>query len=343
METLFEKPHRRLNLLTGEYVLVSPHRTKRPWRGMVDEAPGAARPEYDPGCYLCPGNERAGGAHNPDYKETFLFENDYAALLPNAASENYNREELLVAQTERGICRVLCYSPRHDLTLGNMKPQAIRKVVDAWTEQYVELAALPWIRHVQIFENNGAMMGASNPHPHGQIWADEQIPNEPAKETKEQSRHWKEHKSCLLCNYQTLESKQQERIVCQNDSFVVLVPFWAVWPFETMLLSRSHRGALPDLAEKERDDLAEILARLLRTYDRVFDAPFPYSMGFHQRPTDGESHPEWHFHAHFYPPLLRSTTVRKFMVGYELLAQPQRDITPESSAERLRELAKSES
>jgi len=340
MENFFEKPHRRLNLLTGEYVLVSPHRTKRPWLGMVEPAPGESRPPYDPGCYLCPGNERAGGARNPEYQGTFLFDNDYAALLPDAAPGNHCGKELLRAEPERGMCRVLCYSPRHDLTLGNMEPDAIRKVVDAWTEQYSELAALPWIRHVQIFENSGAMMGASNPHPHGQIWANERIPNEPAKETKYQTLHLEERKSCLLCDYSTLESTRQERIVCQNDSFVVLVPFWAVWPYETMLLARSHRGALPDLEEKERDDLAEILPRLIRAYDRVFDAPFPYSMGFHQRPTDGQDHPEWHFHAHFYPPLLRSTTVRKFMVGYELLSQPQRDITPESAAERLRYLVK---
>ncbi len=340
MDEFFEKPHRRLNLLTGEYVLVSPHRTKRPWLGMVDAAPGENRPPYDPGCYLCPGNERAGGARNPDYQETFLFDNDYAALLPDAAPGEYSREKLLQAEVERGMCRVLCYSPRHDLTLGNMEPKAIRKVVDAWTGQYSELGAVPWIRHVQIFENNGAMMGASNPHPHGQIWADERIPNEPAKETECQSRHWEERKSCLLCDYLALEGRLQERIVYRNDSFLVLVPFWAVWPYETILLAEEHRGALPDLSEKERDDLGDILPRLIRAYNRVFEAPFPYSMGFHQRPTDGEPHPEWHLHAHFYPPLLRSTTIRKFMVGYELLAQPQRDITPESAAERLRILVK---
>ena len=233
---------------------------------------------------------------------------------------------------------MLCYSPRHDLTLGNMEPPALRRVVEAWTEQYAELGALPWIRHVQIFENNGALMGASNPHPHGQIWAEEQIPNEPAKETERQSAHWQSHKSCLLCDYLGVETAQRERIVCENDSFTALVPFWAVWPYETMLVARAHRGALPDLSDKERGDLAEILPRLIRAYDRIFDAPFPYSMGFHQRPTDGGEHPEWHFHAHFYPPLLRSTTIRKFMVGYELLAQPQRDITPESAAERLKNL-----
>jgi UDPglucose--hexose-1-phosphate uridylyltransferase len=340
METLFEKPHRRLNLLTGEYVLVSPHRTKRPWLGRIEPAPAAARPAYDSGCYLCPGNVRAGGARNPEYKGTFLFDNDYAALLPDSAPETFDRGGLLSAETERGICRVLCYSPRHDLTLGNMEPEAVRRVVDSWTDQYADLGARPWIRHVQIFENSGAMMGASNPHPHGQIWAEEKIPNQPAKETERQSRHWREKNSCLLCDYLAQEDDLGERIVCRNDSFAVLVPFWAVWPFETIVLSRAHRGALPDLSEKERDDLADILPRLIRAYDRVFDSPFPYSMGFHQKPTDGEDHPEWHFHAHFYPPLLRSTTIRKFMVGYEMLGQPQRDITAESAAERLKKLVK---
>jgi UDPglucose--hexose-1-phosphate uridylyltransferase len=336
METLFEKPHRRLNLLTGEHVLVSPHRTRRPWQGSVEAAPKESRPPYDPNCHLCPGNGRAGGARNPQYDSTFLFDNDFSALLPDTAPGDYRRDRLLVAESERGICRVMCYSPRHDLTLGGMDPAAVRGVVDAWTGQYAELGALSWIRHVQIFENNGAMMGASNPHPHCQIWADERIPNEPAKETKAQSEYLERNDACLLCEYFSLEIRLRERIVCRNDSFAALVPFWAVWPYETMVLARNHRGALTDLTEKERGDLADILPRLIRAYDRVFDAPFPYSMGFHQRPTDGENHPEWHLHAHFYPPLLRSAAVRKFMVGYEMLAQPQRDITPESAAERLR-------
>jgi UDPglucose--hexose-1-phosphate uridylyltransferase len=219
-----------------------------------------------------------------------------------------------------------------------MEPAAIRRVVDAWTDQYAELGALPWIRHVQIFENNGPMMGASNPHPHGQIWAEERIPNESAKETECQARHLRERNSCLLCDTLALETARKERIVCQNEAFTALVPFWAVWPYETMILARAHRGALPDLSPRERDDLADMLSRLIRAYDRIFGAPFPYSMGFHQRPTDGEEHPEWHFHAHFFPPLLRSASIRKFMVGYELLAQPQRDITPESAAEILKNL-----
>jgi len=336
MDSIFERPHRRLNLLTGEYVLVSPHRTARPWQGMVESAPAERRPEYDPRCYLCPGNERAGGARNPSYAGTYAFDNDYAALLPDIPPARPAGEDLLRAEAERGLCRVLCYSPRHDLTLGNMEPPAIRRVVEAWTEQYAELGALPWIRHVQIFENNGAMMGASNPHPHGQIWANERLPNEPAKEAARQSAHRERRGSCLLCDYLALELARRERLVCRNDSFAVLVPFWAVWPFETMLLALNHRGSLAELTDKEREDLADILPRLIRAYDRVFDVPFPYSMGFHQAPTDGDPHPEWHLHAHYYPPLLRSSTIRKFMVGYEMLSQPQRDITPESAAERLR-------
>ncbi|MBN1440477.1 MAG: UDP-glucose--hexose-1-phosphate uridylyltransferase [Anaerolineales bacterium] len=338
MSLLFEQPHRRLNLLTGEYVLVSPHRTRRPWQGRIESVPGSVRPAYDPACYLCPGNARAGGARNPEYDGTFVFDNDFAALLPTKNPQPAGGGGLLAAEAERGVCRVLCYSPRHDLTLGSMPADSVRRVVEAWTEQYAELGALPWIRHVQIFENNGEMMGASNPHPHGQIWAEERIPNEPAKESERQSRHRRERGTCLLCDYLALEEAEGQRIVWRNDSFLALVPFWAVWPYETMVLPRAHRGALPDLTAQERGDLAEILPRLIRAYDRVFDAPFPYSMGFHQRPTDGEAHPEWHFHAHFYPPLLRSAAVRKFMVGYEMLAQPQRDITAESAAERLRTL-----
>ena len=340
MDAWRENPHRRWNILTGEQVLVSPHRTKRPWLGQVDSAPAAVRPPHDPTCYLCPGNERAGGARNPNYTGTYVFDNDYAALLPAVPPQRWAREGLLVAETERGVCRVLCYSPRHDLTLGAMETAAIRKVVDVWGEQYAELGALPGIRHVQIFENNGAMMGASNPHPHGQIWAEEKIPNEPAKETARQLLHREEKHSCLLCDYLDLETRENERIVWQNETFTALVPFWAVWPFEVMLVSRAHRGSLPELSGAERDGLAEILSVVLRAYDNVFDSPFPYSMGFHQKPTGDGDHPEWHLHAHFYPPLLRSTTIRKFMVGYEMMAQPQRDITPESAAERLRDLAK---
>jgi UDPglucose--hexose-1-phosphate uridylyltransferase len=231
---------------------------------------------------------------------------------------------------------VVCFSPRHDLTLGQMPAEAIRTVVDTWVDQYLELGSLDWVRHVQIFENRGAMMGASNPHPHGQIWASERLPNEPTKELSQQRAHAASG-GCLLCDYLDVERQHGERIVTENEHFTALVPFWAVWPFETLVLSSAHAGALPDLGPDQRDGLADILRRLTRRYDRLFGVPFPYSMGLHQQPTDGDQHPEWHLHAHFYPPLLRSATVRKFMVGYELLGQPQRDLSPEAAAQRLRE------
>jgi UDPglucose--hexose-1-phosphate uridylyltransferase len=336
--TFFATPHRRLNLLTGEWVIVSPHRTARPWQGMEEQPPAEQRPAYDPTCYLCPSNERAGGKRNPNYTETFVFDNDFAALLPAPAPQTLNRESLFVAERERGICRVVCFSPRHDLTLSEMDRTAIRRVVDVWTDQYAELGAIPWVRHVQIFENRGAMMGASNPHPHGQIWADERLPNEPAKELGQQQGYAAAHDRCLLCDYLSLELQEGQRVVCANEHCVALVPFWAIWPFETLVLPRTHYGALTDLEPPARDGLADLLQRLTRRYDRLFAVSFPYSMGFHQRPTDGMPYPAWHLHAHFYPPLLRSATVRKFMVGYELLCQPQRDITPEHAAERLRRL-----
>jgi UDPglucose--hexose-1-phosphate uridylyltransferase len=335
---LFAAPHRRFNGLTGEWVLVSPHRTERPWQGQTERPPAEGVPAYDPACYLCPGNARAGGRRNPAYTGTFVFDNDFAALLPDTPPRALEREGLLRAESERGRCRVVCYSPRHDLTLARLDHAAVRRVVDVWAEQQRELGAVSWVRHVQIFENRGAQMGASNPHPHGQIWADERLPVEPAKELRRQREHLAERGTCLLCDYLALELREGERIVCLNEQFVALVPFWAVWPFETLVLPRAHRGALPELDGAERDGLADILGRLTRRYDRLFDVPFPYSMGFHQSPTDDAPHPEWHLHAHFYPPLLRSATVRKFMVGYELLAQPQRDLTAERAAERLREL-----
>jgi UDPglucose--hexose-1-phosphate uridylyltransferase len=334
---VFAASHRRLNRLTGDWVLVSPHRTARPWQGQVEEVAAAQRPAYDPDCYLCPGNERAGGARTPEYASTYVFDNDFAALAPDTPPEEADRKGLLVAQSERGICRVVCFSPRHDLTLGQMPAEAIRTVVDTWVDQHVELGSLDWVRHVQIFENRGAMMGASNPHPHGQIWANERVPNEPTKELAQQRAH-AESGGCLLCDYLTVELDDGERIVTGNEHFTALVPYWAVWPFETLVLPRAHAGALPELGPDQRDGLADILRRLTRRYDRLFGVTFPYSMGLHQQPTDGDAHPEWHLHAHFYPPLLRSATVRKFMVGYELLGQPQRDITPETAAQRLREL-----
>jgi UDPglucose--hexose-1-phosphate uridylyltransferase len=326
-------PHRRLNRLTGEWVVVSPHRTARPWQGQVEDQTTTDRPRYDPECYLCPGNARAGGHRTPEYTSTYVFDNDFAALLPDVQPWRTDRDGLLVAEAERGLCRVVCFSPRHDLTLGGMSAPALRTVVDTWADQYTELAAVDWVGHVQIFENRGAMMGASNPHPHGQIWATETVPTEPAKEDAQQ----RAYDGCLLCDYLALELADGERVVDANDEFVALVPFWAVWPFETLVLPRAHHGALPDLTDTDRNGLADLLGRVTRRYDRLFAVSFPYSMGFHQRPTDGAAHPGWHLHAHFFPPLLRSATIRKFMVGFELLGQPQRDITPETAAERLRD------
>lgn len=331
-----QAPHRRWNALKGEWVVVSPHRTQRPWQGQTETVAAPAIAQYDPACYLCPGNERAGGHTTPVYESTFVFDNDYAALKPDGDPFELDKDGLIVAKSERGLCRVICFSPRHDLTLGKMHTPDIRKVVDVWTEQLLDLGGREWIGYVQIFENRGAMMGASNPHPHGQIWASESVPNEPAAETAQQLAYFKKHGTTLLADYVKLELASGERVVFENEHFVALVPFWAVWPFETLVVSKRAVAGLDLLTDVERDALADALQRLTRTYDQVFDVSFPYSMGLHGRPTDGEEHPEWHFHLHFYPPLLRSATVRKFMVGFELLGSPQRDITPESAAETLR-------
>jgi len=335
---LQEVPHRRFNPLTREWVLVSPHRTKRPWLGRVDKAATTNLPPYDPTCYLCPGNERAGGAKNPKYARTFVFDNDFAALLPDAPSFDMDECGLLEARSERGICRVVCFSPRHDLTLPRMSVADIREVINLWTEEFRRLGAIDWVHHVQIFENRGALVGASNPHPHCQIWANASLPVLPSKELTSFRQFREQKNSCLLCDYLQLELRRGERVVCENDGFAVVTPFWAVWPFETLLLSKRHLASLEEFTEHEVQLLADILRRVTIRYDNLFETSFPYSMGFHQRPTDGENYPEWHFHAHYFPPLLRSATVQKFMVGYELLNNPQRDITAESAARQLREL-----
>ena len=337
MTQQWQFPHRRWNPLRQAWVLVSPHRTQRPWQGEVAQKTIPSAIHYDAECYLCPGNKRAGGDANPAYESIFTFVNDYAALLPEASAvKPASLSPLLVAEPARGLCKVLCFHPDHSLTLARMTQPEIRRVVDAWAREYQDLGALDWIQYVQIFENRGAMMGASNPHPHGQIWSTDFIPDEPGAETTAQKDHLARTGHCLLCEYLAAERLSGERVIFENAHFAALVPWWAVWPFEVLIVSRRHFGAMPQLSDEERDGLADVLQRMTTRFDNLFETSFPYTMGFHQTPTDGEDHPEWHFHAHFYPPLLRSATVRKFMVGFEMLGMPQRDITAESAAERLR-------
>jgi UDPglucose--hexose-1-phosphate uridylyltransferase len=330
-------PHRRFNPLAQEWVLVSPNRTQRPWLGKREDSVAQVQPEYDPRCYLCPGNERAAGHRNPAYSSTFVFDNDFPAFLPDSAKIEVDESDLIVARPEPGICRVICFSPRHDLTISRMSSKEVRQVVNVWAEQSEALGKIPWIGNVQIFENRGELMGASNPHPHCQIWATATVPNVPAKEQSSFVEYREKHHSCLLCDYLQLELKREERIVCENEGFVVLVPYWAIWPFEVMVLSRRHIGGLGELTEVERSQFAEILQQVTIRYDNVFETSFPYSMGVHQQPVNQALPNEWHLHTHFLPPLLRSASVRKFMVGFELLGTPQRDSTPESAAARLRE------
>jgi UDPglucose--hexose-1-phosphate uridylyltransferase len=346
----FDFPHRRFNPLTREWILVSPHRAKRPWLGQVEKTPLENLPAYGPTCYLCPGNQRAEGRYNPNYTSTFVFDNDFPALLlPSQMVENdpsastYHdpglKDDLFVADSASGTCRVVCFSPRHDLSLPELSQAEVETVVHTWTDQMSQLGSLEFINYVQVFENKGAMMGASNPHPHSQVWASNYIPTEVSKELVSLVGYRSENGSCLLCDYLAAETEHGERLVLQNDHFTALAPFWAIWPFEILLISHRHAASLTDLTPSEVAGLADGMRRLTARYDNLFEVSFPYSMGFHQAPTDGGDHAECHFHAHYYPPLLRSATVRKFMVGYEMLGMPQRDLTPETAAERLRSLS----
>ncbi|XLS29649.1 UDP-glucose--hexose-1-phosphate uridylyltransferase [Flavobacteriaceae bacterium M23B6Z8] len=336
---LGDHSHRRYNPLTDEWVQVSPHRAKRPWQGQVEKHIQTERPEHDPDCYLCAGNTRANGKTNPDYKDTFSFVNDFSAIPENTPDGAFSEGEFFKAKSEKGICKVICFSPRHDLTIPEMPLVSIEKVVTLWTEEYEALAAQPHINYVQIFENKGAIMGCSNPHPHGQIWAQQSIPDEPTKKSRQFRKYYEQHQSVLLVDYIQQELQKKERILFENDHFVTLIPFWAIWPFEAMIVPKRAISQLTQFTQEEQRSFAEAYKKLTICYDNLFETSFPYSAGIHQAPTDGRSYPEWQLHMVFYPPLLRSATVKKFMVGYEMLANPQRDITPEQAAEMLRDVA----
>jgi UDPglucose--hexose-1-phosphate uridylyltransferase len=332
-----EDPHRRYNPLINEWVLVSPHRSKRPWQGQNEKIAVDVLPQYDPGCYLCPGNLRANGIHNLDYKEAFVFENDFAALQPNEIDWETNQNTTFFkVQPERGISRVVCFSPNHNETLPEMSVLGIENIIRTWQQEYTDLGKMDYINYVQIFENKGSVMGCSNPHPHGQIWAQSSLPTQVEKTQNNLKTYFDQHQRTLLQDY-IQEELHQERIVIENDHFVALVPFWAIWPYETMIVSKRALAKITDFTPEETHHFAAILKQLTTKYDNLFETSFPYSSGIHQAPTDGAEHPEWHFHMHFYPPLLRSATVKKFMVGYEMMGESQRDITPEKSAAMLRE------
>lgn len=334
-----EHSHTRLNILTGDWILVSPHRMKRPWQGKVEALPADNRPSYDPTCYLCPGNKRSDGTVNPAYTDAYVFTNDFSALLPDTPEGGENENGLLVSNSERGICRVICFSPDHSLTLPVMEEEAIVKVIQLWKKEFSDLAQNQHIKYIQIFENKGEIMGCSNPHPHGQIWASSSVPLELTKETTQQKKYFEQHGKSLLSAYLDVELQKKERIVAANEHFVALVPYWAVWPYETMLISKRHVQTVTQFTAEEETALAQILKQLTCKYDNLFNVSFPYSGGMHQAPVNDGAHPEWHWHMHFYPPLLRSATVKKFMVGYEMLANPQRDITPEMAAATLQQLS----
>lgn len=335
--------HKRYNILTAEWILVSPHRAKRPWQGQNEAVLNEARPAYDESCYLCAGNTRINGEVNPKYDDVFVFTNDFSALQKD--SKSFEIEDgLLVAQSERGICKVICFSPDHSKSLANMNPQEIVKVVYAWQKEYKTLGDNPDINYVQIFENKGAVMGCSNPHPHGQIWSQSTLPNEVYKKHQQQLKYheqliyFNKKNTSLLKDYLSQELKKNERIIFENKSFVVLVPFWAVWPFETMIIPKKHQKNILEMSDEEAISFAEAISVLTKAYDKLFNCSFPYSSGIHQAPTNRKDNSHWHWHMSFYPPLLRSATVKKFMVGYEMFGSSQRDITAEVAANILKEL-----
>ncbi len=333
-EFFSEYSHRRYNILTGEWVQVSPHRTKRPWQGKQEEIQRDIRPKYDEKCYLCPGNLRANGERNPNYTSTYVFENDFAAIQSDVEPFETD-DEFFRSKSERGICKVICFSPRHDLTIPQMSVDELMSVVTTWQNQYNELSQKSFINYVQIFENKGEVMGCSNPHPHGQIWAQESIPTEAEKKCKMQSEYFQKTGKVLLEEYIKQELGRRERTLYENDNMAVFVPFWAVWPYEAVIGPKTASPNITNLTTSEVRDFADALSWLTIRYDNLFQTSFPYSAGIHQSPTDGKDYPEWHWHMSFYPPLLRSATVKKFMVGYEMFANPQRDITPERAAANL--------
>lgn len=329
--------HKRFNILTGEWVLVSPHRAKRPWQGQNEAVNNEQRPSYDPECYLCPGNTRINGEVNPDYTDVYIFTNDFAALQSDSPDFSVN-DGLLIAESEKGICKVICFSPDHSKSLADMTPDEIQKVVFAWQKEYKELGANDLINYVQIFENKGAVMGCSNPHPHGQIWSQSTLPNEVDKKNTQQLKYFKEKNRSIVGDYIAQELDKKERIIFENDAFVVLVPFWAVWPFEAMIAPKKHQTNILEMSDEEALLYAEAISVLTKAYDKIFNTSFPYSSGIHQAPTNGEDNSHWHWHMCFYPPLLRSATVKKFMVGYEMFGTPQRDISAEKAAKMIRDL-----